>query len=873
MRILKIVHISDLHVKESSKDELKIRLKAFFDDVEKQCRPDFLVVSGDLAFSGKEEEYELVEELVFKPFLSRFSLDPVRIVICMGNHDVDREEVDSLIRDGVLAQLTKSLCAVESVQYQKYAQSWSAFSRCASRYSIGENSLFGTSIFDVDGIKVGFVSYNSALVCFDRDVQKEDLYLTKEQIKGVPDELEACAIRIGIMHHPLEWLNSVERDVVIPDLKHKTPILLTGHMHDEESLATKSPDGCNLSFTTTSFFAGQDYAPDHRDGYNLYEIDVESAKVKAIYRSFIRKRHTYAANQDHSDDGIWEVSLDRSVFKGQDNLLLVKDTQAVAEKLSGGVNNALKAVQKIDDPVYIDPLISRITVDSKGKRSSVPIAAGSSDSFVKLNILYAPCDVGSSMYLQKLCADVSKTAKPMFYVTVRELRNVHETQALQALLSSKYAIRRKNIDVSRSGLVIDEVGACSPDKLKELREIASGFGQLFICVKTEFLFDSLVRGNIDPDTSFYEFRYWSASKIREFVVAYGTAAGIDIDALDSVLNFVLKSFSASDIRITPQLVALYLRMFRDGTASLDGVSVVELLQQLEQNAIASCKDIQSGDRYYCQQVLKILALKCLTLRNTFIQEASVCAEFDALMQNAGLALHAETVVNALCEVGIIIRSDSNEIMFSSYVFLWYYLAQVLAEDTPLLERSLSKAEDAVMLGKAAAYFVAKRRSERFVVDKLIDILRSRYQDSEEILPEQFEKYADDILFPTQEKSADEVAQRLSEEPPEDLMTDGDFDERQTAERNGNDRNFNQKQTSSAYDQVDIDLSVLKMVYNVFRNLEMISEDDKRSLINTILDYCLHVGMRLVGVFAEIVKEHRKLSSLFAYIVFLFKLGG
>ena len=89
MRTVKIIHISDLHVKESAVDELKIRLAAFFEDVEKICHvPDFLVVSGDLAFSGKKEEYALVDELVLRPFIARFNLDPRRVIVSMWRHYV-----------------------------------------------------------------------------------------------------------------------------------------------------------------------------------------------------------------------------------------------------------------------------------------------------------------------------------------------------------------------------------------------------------------------------------------------------------------------------------------------------------------------------------------------------------------------------------------------------------------------------------------------------------------------------------------------------------------------------------------------------------------------------------------------------------------
>ena len=85
MRTVKIVHISDLHVKESAVDELKIRLTAFFEDVEKICHaPDFLAVSGDLAFSGKKEEYALVDELVLRPFSQGLSLIPGGLLFPWG---------------------------------------------------------------------------------------------------------------------------------------------------------------------------------------------------------------------------------------------------------------------------------------------------------------------------------------------------------------------------------------------------------------------------------------------------------------------------------------------------------------------------------------------------------------------------------------------------------------------------------------------------------------------------------------------------------------------------------------------------------------------------------------------------------------------
>ena len=51
---------------------------------------DFVLVTGDLAFSGKESEYELVKELFYK-LSSTIGLSCNMIFCVPGNHDVDRD--------------------------------------------------------------------------------------------------------------------------------------------------------------------------------------------------------------------------------------------------------------------------------------------------------------------------------------------------------------------------------------------------------------------------------------------------------------------------------------------------------------------------------------------------------------------------------------------------------------------------------------------------------------------------------------------------------------------------------------------------------------------------------------------------------------
>ncbi len=74
MKIVKWLHLSDLHFK-SGNDEIfnrNIVLKSLWLDIKKQVQeglqPDFIVVSGDIAYHGKKEEYQLTINNFFNRF-------------------------------------------------------------------------------------------------------------------------------------------------------------------------------------------------------------------------------------------------------------------------------------------------------------------------------------------------------------------------------------------------------------------------------------------------------------------------------------------------------------------------------------------------------------------------------------------------------------------------------------------------------------------------------------------------------------------------------------------------------------------------------------------------------------------------------------
>jgi hypothetical protein len=62
--------------------------------------PDLVVFSGDLAFSGKAEEYNLARDWLENPLWPALpdGLPRDRLLLVPGNHDVDRDKVGRGVR-------------------------------------------------------------------------------------------------------------------------------------------------------------------------------------------------------------------------------------------------------------------------------------------------------------------------------------------------------------------------------------------------------------------------------------------------------------------------------------------------------------------------------------------------------------------------------------------------------------------------------------------------------------------------------------------------------------------------------------------------------------------------------------------------------
>src|SRR6266849_1370695 len=92
---MKILHLSDLHFRNRDISQdlvLSSLLKSLEDIFRIQTKPNIIIITGDIAFSGKSEEYQRARSFI-EDIAKICELSPEHVFIIPGNHDVDRTKI------------------------------------------------------------------------------------------------------------------------------------------------------------------------------------------------------------------------------------------------------------------------------------------------------------------------------------------------------------------------------------------------------------------------------------------------------------------------------------------------------------------------------------------------------------------------------------------------------------------------------------------------------------------------------------------------------------------------------------------------------------------------------------------------------------
>lgn len=246
------LNISDLHIQAEDPYDSDVVLRALVTSVErfheKGRTVDLIFVTGDVAHSGKAEEYERATE-VFDKLLTAAQLGRDRLFVVPGNHDVDRTQGIGLARTlATREEADAYFCGTHPKPH--ITQKLGAFAQWYDSYFEGFRGFSTASpcgeveVVPVDDCTIAVLPMNSALFCQD-DNDHAKLLIGRRSLVQPLKDVEACNadLRVALLHHPLDWLSDIERSNVKRSLQNTFDVMLRGHLHETDVESVVSATG------------------------------------------------------------------------------------------------------------------------------------------------------------------------------------------------------------------------------------------------------------------------------------------------------------------------------------------------------------------------------------------------------------------------------------------------------------------------------------------------------------------------------------------------------------------------------------------------------------------------------------------------------
>lgn len=287
MRPINWLHLSDFHLSRRDAWEQDLVLRAMCNDIRNRrdtLALDFVLLSGDLAFSGKPEEYEIAA--TFLDALSEACAIPTERIYCVpGNHDIDRERQrtaftgarvtlqDQNCTDAFLAPPSREELETLLMREEGY-RAFQASYFAGQHRTPTDDGLAYVAHLRIEDVRLAIVALDSAWLAEGGIGDHGRLLIGERQIVNAlrlaEQVAEAPHVVLAMSHHPLHILQEFDRRPAQARVERHCHFLHCGHLHDPEHRpAGGGPRAC-LTLT-----AGASFETRHtRNSYSIVTLDL-----------------------------------------------------------------------------------------------------------------------------------------------------------------------------------------------------------------------------------------------------------------------------------------------------------------------------------------------------------------------------------------------------------------------------------------------------------------------------------------------------------------------------------------------------------------------------------------------------------------------
>lgn len=384
----RFVHLSDIHFGQragtvAKHDHIRRALVTDVKDLAKtRGRPDRILITGDIAYSGKGDEY-VIATTWLEELTAACGCDETAVSTIPGNHDCDRSAISNQAKM-IYAQLRahQTSAAVQATLAEilqdgdaanPFLPKLQAYSKFANAYGCGLTASCPpcwTKDFRLPaGITLRLYGLTSVQVSNAEDLLGNMILGNQQYMIDEEDNI----IKVVLVHHPLEWFK--DKEEASQFLKNNARIIMVGHEHalqiekSQDALAgkewlivyagaTNPPEGDNYGYT----YNWLEFSCEQNDGRHRLTVDV-------FPRVWVQQRVRFDADHNRLGRSEEYASIEiactnlHPVAAQEEPIAAEAPPAAVAGK---GAEEPLCLVQSSVQPIADPPRESAMSVDIPG---------------------------------------------------------------------------------------------------------------------------------------------------------------------------------------------------------------------------------------------------------------------------------------------------------------------------------------------------------------------------------------------------------------------------------------------------------------------------------------------------------------------------
>lgn len=400
--MLAIVHLSDIHLRIDQKNPILAHVGQIVSAIRSHTLDVselILVGSGDVAFSGKADEYKLAIDFLAGIERELKTLKDVSFlgtILIPGNHDCDFSREDD-VRSTLLLSLPLKLDGIDPTgQYvtqllaiqKEFFEFRSLFQ---PRHNDRSPKLYWEEVIAAKVGPILFRCVNTAWVSRKKEQPGQLFY----PVSAIPDTVPVNELAVTILHHPYGWLEPMNARSFRRVIELGSDIVLTGHEHEGSAYSKTAASGAITNFVEGA--ALQDNSTD--TGFNIIKIDTDSKTYEVL--SFQWRKDIYESSE-----------MLKASFTRNQNLLLHQfinspEFSAVLEDLGTPLSHNIKSHLLLSDLFFYPDL--RV-VKMRGMNQTDAVVKGSN----LLEFIYSksracisgPSTCGKTCLAKKLYVDL-----------------------------------------------------------------------------------------------------------------------------------------------------------------------------------------------------------------------------------------------------------------------------------------------------------------------------------------------------------------------------------------------------------------------------------------------------------------------------------